>query len=50
MNAPDEIAISTAIARPGRPIARKARITWPRSAIAMNTSSAKNANIARPAS
>lgn len=50
MNAPDEIAMSTAIARPDRPIARKARISRPCSAAAMNTSSARNANIARPAS
>jgi hypothetical protein len=49
MNEPDVIAMSTATASPGRPIARKARITWPRSATATNTSTARNANAARPA-
>jgi hypothetical protein len=48
MNAPDEIAMSTAITRPDRPIARKARITWRRSATAMNSGSAQNAKNARP--
>ena len=34
MNAPDETAISAAIARPAPPIARNARSTAPRSATA----------------
>ncbi len=50
MNDAEEIVMSTAIASPGRPTARKARITWPRSATATNTSTASDAKTARPAS
>ena len=50
MNEPDEIVISTAITSPGRPMARKAGITRPRSATATKTSTARNAKTARPAS
>ena len=49
-NEPDEIAISAAIARPPRPIARNARATAPRSAIAMYASRPTTAKSARPAS
>jgi hypothetical protein len=50
MNEPDATAMSTATASPGRPIARKALSTWPRSATATNTRMARSANAARPAS
>jgi drug/metabolite transporter (DMT)-like permease len=49
-NEPDETAISAAIDNPGRPVARKARTSWPRSATATNTRTATKANAARPAS
>ena len=49
-NEPDETAISAAIASPGRPVARKARTSWPRSATTTNARTATKANAARPAS
>ncbi len=50
MNDPDETAISAAMARPGRPIARKAMSERPRSVAAMKTPIPSIANSARPAS
>ena len=49
MNETEEAAISAATASPVRPMARKARTTWPRSATATNTKMARIANAARPA-
>ncbi len=50
MNDPAESAMSTAITSPGRPMARKAGTTRPRSASATKTSTARDAKTARPAS
>ena len=50
MNDPEETVISTATASPGRPMARKARTTRPRSATATRTNTAMEEKTARPAS
>jgi len=50
MNAPDDAAISTAIARPARPMSRNERTKRPRSANAMKTRIPRTAKNARPAS
>ena len=50
MKNPDESDISAATASPGRPTARNARTTEPRSETVMNVSRPSTANSARPAS
>ena len=49
MNDADDAAIRAAIASTGRPMARKAASTRPRSATATNAKMARTANAARPA-